>query len=180
MAIRFVEFVKDGGAVDYTVNGFDFKYLDLSGDGADKIMAQASEYYVKMEKIERYTHEEYGSYEDVEEEIYYELTDLRSISEKIWTKEQGCGDIIVDGGEFFGVVFFTGFTDYREEEELGFVPLEHIDSRENLTRYCCVEFSILERKGVAIPQAYRKTEEDESPSGRSSTSWKTNYYLIKK
>lgn len=179
MATRFVTFANQGEA-DYVINGYGFKYLDISGGDADKIMAQACDYQVKMVKTERYTHEEYGSYEDIVETHCYQLSEMLSLTEKIWSKEQGCGDIIVDGDSFFGVIFFTGFTDYREKEELGFIPMEHKDSRENLTKYCCVEFGILNRAETDLPQAYRKTEEDESESGRSSTSWKTNYYLNKK
>ena len=177
MAHRFVTPTKEGA--DYTVDGVGFKYLVLSEEEADKIMREAAKYKVIKEEVERYSHDEYGDYESVEEVMHYEFADMRSLSEKIWLRSQGAGDIIVENGEFMGVVFFTGFTDYRELEELGVVPLEHLYSREKLTCYVSVEVSILLKK-ITDVQAYRSTVAQWAENGRSTTAYRTNFYLAEK
>ena len=180
MASRFVTFANADEVADIVVDGYGFKYIEVSDEIKASVMQEALEYKVRMEKIERYTHEEYGSYDELLESRTYEFADMLSIKEKIWTKDQGCGEIIVVDGKFFGTLFFTGFPHYKETEDLGFIPFDYKDDRRSLSRYCSVDFSILKIMGVTLPQACRKTEEDESPSGRSSTSWRTNYYLEKK
>ena len=180
MASRFITFTNSDEMADIVVDGYGFKFVEVSDEVKTSVMQEASKYEVKMEKIERYTHEEYGSYDEVIETRTYDFADMLSIKEKIWTKEQGCGEIIIVNGKFFGTLFFTGFPHYKETEDLGFVPFDYKDNRRDLSQYCSIDFSILKIAHENLPQACRKTEEDESPSGRSSTSWKTNYYLIKK
>ena len=174
MAYRFVTFA-EGGNADYTVNGTDFKYLDLSQEEAETIMTEARGYEVLKSVIERYSHDEYGDYESLVESISYNLSDMRSISEKIWDKHQGSGDIIVVDERFFGVVFFTGLVDPKGKSELGFVPLEHKDSREGLTVYTSVSFAIMRREDLDVATGGRVAEGEYN--GRVSTSWNTTYSL---
>ena len=174
MAYRFVTFA-EGGNADYTVNGTDFKYLDLSQEEAETIMTEARGYEVLKSVIERYSHDEYGDYESLVESISYNLSDMRSISEKIWDKHQGSGDIIVVDERFFGVVFFTGLVDPEGKSELGFVPLEHKDSREGLTVYTSVSFAIMRREDLDVATGGRVAEGEYN--GRVSTSWNTTYSL---
>ncbi|MBQ8689520.1 MAG: hypothetical protein IJ515_04065 [Clostridia bacterium] len=179
MASRFVTFANDGEA-DYIVDGVGLKYVELSDEEASKVMESATEYKVQKIEIERYSHEEYGDYETVEKAINYEINEVKSLSEKIWKKKEGACDVIVGDGIFLGVVFFTGFTDYRGLEEFGFVPIEHIDSREGLTDYTSQNISILLCKASDLPQSTRSTTEQYTLSGRATTSYRTNFYLIKK
>lgn len=177
MASRFVAFAEEGEA-DYTVCGVGFRYLDLSEEEAASVRAQASAYKVRMTEIERYSHEEYGDYESVSEMIEYEFDEMRSLSEKVWQKTQGLGDIIVENGVFDGVVFFTGFPDYREREELGVIPLEHIGSRKGLSDYVSVDFGILRRVRADDEKPSRHIAGSEN--GRVTTSYNVCHSLIKK
>lgn len=177
MAHRFVTPVKEGA--DYTACGVGFKYIDLAEEEASKIIREVCKYEVVQTETEHYSHDEYGDYDYVTEVNRFNLAEMRSLSEKIWARDQAAGDIIVENGELVGIAFFTGFTDYRNLEELGIIPIEHLESRANLTKYVSVDVSIF-RLQTTESQASSSTEAQWSESGRSTTSYKTNYYLEKK
>ena len=179
MASRFVTFA-NGGEADYIIDGVGLKYVELSDVDAGKIMKAATEYKVQKIEIEKYSHEEYGDYESVVEAIDYEIDEVKSLSEKIWKKKEGACDVIVADGKFIGVAFFTGFTDYRGLEEYGFIPIEHIASREGLTDYTSNDISILLGSKSELPQSTRRTIEAYTLSGRATTSSRTGYSLTKK
>ncbi len=177
MSARFVAFTEKENA-DYIIDGYGFKYVDFSSDVATTIMKDATQYKVIKIEVEHYSHEDMGDYTYETEVASYELDEVKSVSEKIWLENEGAGDIIVDDGKFFGVVFFTGFTDYRGEEQYGFIPLDYVHDRKDLTKYCSPEISILLPKGKDISQATMHiTSED---TGRTSRSWDINFYLEKK
>ncbi|MBO5312629.1 MAG: hypothetical protein J6B29_01555 [Clostridia bacterium] len=177
MSTRFVIFT-DTNSADYVIDGYGFKYVEMPARETATVMQEATQYKVVKVEVEHYSHEDMGDYTYVDEVATYELDKVKSVSEKIWLDGEGAGDIIINDGKFFGVVFFTGFTDYRGEEQYGFVPLEHIHDRTGLTSYCSAEISILLPKGADIAQATRHiTGQD---SGRTSRSWDINYYLEKR
>ena len=178
MASRFVVFSEVSEA-DYTVDGLGFKYIDPTPEEVEKIINEVSKYKVRKETVHIYSHDDYGDYETGAEVIEYDLDKAKSLSEKIWKKSHGAADIIIHDTEFFGVVFFTGFTDYRETEEFGFVPIECKDSRENLTMYTSVQLSVFKCKNQkGNPQ--HSSDSIGDYNGRVSTSSKTGYYLLKK
>ena len=119
-----------------------------------------------------------GNYTYITEIATYELDKVKSVSEKIWLEHEGAGDIIVSNGRFFGVVFFTGFTDYRSKEEYGFIPLNHVNDRNGLTKYCSVQISILVAQGEDISNEAMRFEPQET--GRTTRSWDQNFHLEKK
>ena len=177
MIPRFVVFTEINNA-DYVIDGYGFKYVNLSEDETTSIMQDATQYQVVKEEIENYSHEDMGNYTYVTEVASYELDNLKSVSEKIWLRSVGVGDIIVVDGKFFGVVFFTGFTDYREEEKYGFIPIEHLNDRKGLSKYSSPEISILTPKGSDISQATMHFSGEDTE--RTSRSWDVNFYLRNK
>ena len=177
MSTRFVAFT-DTGSADYVIDGYGFKYVDLSSSEAKTVMEAATQYRVVKTEVEHYSHEDMGDYTYVDEVATYELDQVKSVSEKIWLENEGAGDIIVDDGSFFGVVFFTGFTDYRGEEQYGFVPLDYVHDRKDLSKYCSAEISVLLPKGSDISQATSHISGQDT--GRTSRSWDINFYLEKK
>lgn len=178
MASRFVVFESE--CADYTIDGYGFKYIELTPDEESKIRGEVLAYKIRKVEIERYDHDDYGIYEEVSELIEYEINDIKSLSEKLWLEKEGACDIIVENGAFFGVVCFTGFTDYRGLIEYAFIPIEHINSRDVLTKYTSSDISILVCDGKSLNEATRRTTEEYSPSGRATTSYKTTYSLVKK
>ena len=177
MATRFVVFT-DTDKADYVIDGYGFKYVDFSADEAATIMQAATQYKVVKIEVEHYSHEDMGDYTYETEVASYELDKVKSVSEKVWLKNEGAGDIIVDNGKFFGVVFFTGFTDYRGEEQYGFIPLDYVHDRKDLSKYCSADISILLPKGADISKATMHISGQDS--GRTSRSWDINFYLEKK
>ena len=177
MATRFVNFA-DINSADYVIDGYGFCYVDLSAEEAAAVMQVATQYKVVKREVEHYSHEDMGDYTYVTEVATYELDKVKSVSEKIWLEKEGAGDIIVSNGQFVGVVFFTGFTDYRGKEENGFVPLEHLNDRTGLTKYCSVRISVLAADGVDLSNEDMHISPQES--GRTTRSWDYNFHLEKK
>lgn len=177
MAIRFVVFA-DADSANYVIDGYGFKYVDFSEEEIATIMQDATQYNVVKREVEHYSHEEMGDYTTVTVVATYDLDKIKSISEKIWLRNEGAGDIIVADGKFFGVVFFTGFTDYRGKEEYGFIPLEYVHERKELSEYCLVRISILAREGADISNASMHFGSQET--GRTIRSWDQNFHLEKK
>ena len=178
MATRFVVFT-DVDSADYVINGFGFKYTDFPPEVVATIMQTATKYKVVKREVEHYSHEEMGDYTYVTEVATYELDKVKSVSEKIWLKNEGAGDIIVVDGKFFGVVFFTGFTDYRGKEEFGFIPLEHLQGGQKaLSNYCLNNLSILVAEGTDIFNTPIHIAAQET--GRTTRSWDKNFHLEKK
>lgn len=179
MASRFVVPCEDG-AVDFVADGVGFRYVELSVEEEARVRAEAAKYFVRKEEIEHYDHDDYGKYDYVEDVIDYEINEVKSLSERIWLEKEGACDVIVADGVFVGVVFFTGFTDYRGLPENGFTPIEKLGSREGLTRFCSVDISILSRDEKELPAATRTTTAQYNLSGRATTSYSTHYYLVKR
>ena len=179
MASRFVCLV-DVAAADFVADGKGFKYIELGEEAAAAARAEAEGYFVRKEEIEHYDHDDYGRYEYVEDVIDYEINGVKSLSERIWLEKEGACDIIVEEGVFLGVVFFTGFTDYRGLPENGFTPIEKLGTREGLTRYTSVDISILPRDEKDMPAATRRTAAQYNLSGRATSSYSTHYYMVKK
>lgn len=177
MATRFVVFT-DADSANYVIDGYGFKYVDFSAEEVATIMQTATQYKVVKREVEHYSHEEMGDYTTITEVATYELDKIKSVSEKIWLKNEGAGDIIVVDGKFFGVVFFTGFTDYRGKEEYGFIPLKYLHDRKDLSKYCSVRISILVRQGADISDATLHFAAQET--GRTVRSWDQNFHLEKK
>lgn len=179
MANRFVGFA-DGKDADYTVCGTGFTYLELTEAEAEAVMATAAEYTVIETETHTYSHEEYGSYVDVEEIRRYDLAACKSLSEKIWEHDEKACDIIVADGVFLGVVFFTGFTDPSGLKKHAFVPTECIASGEIPGGKGFLKFNVFIRKDVRKAQTSYQTAETENASGRSTSSYRRNFYLDKK
>ena len=179
MPARFVVFTNVDNA-DYVIDDYGFKYVEFSAEETAKIMQAATQYKVVKREVEHYYHEEMGDYTSIRVVATHELDKVKSISEKVWLKNEGACDIIVDGGTFFGVVFFTGFTDYRGEEQYGFIPLEHIHDRKNLSDYCSAEISILLPPGATLPVPDATKSLGSQETGRTTRSWNTNFTLEKK
>jgi len=177
MSTRFVVFTDTAGA-DYVIDGYGFKYVYPSADKVEKIMQEATQYKVVKREVEHYSHEDMGNYTYVTEIATHELDKIKSVSEKIWLEHEGAGDIIVVDDAFWGVVFFTGFTDYRGKEEYGFIPLEHLHDRKGLTDYCSVQISVLVAAGMDLYNPTIHFEPQET--GRTTRSWDQNFSLEKK
>ncbi len=179
MSARFVVFTNVDSA-DYVINGYGFKYVDFSADEVATIMQVATQYKVVKREVEHYSHEEMGDYTSITVVATHELDKVKSISEKVWLKNEGACDIIVDSGTFFGVVFFTGFTDYRGEEQYGFIPLDYVYDRKELSKYCSAEISILLPQGATLPVPTATRSLGSQETGRTTRSWNTNFHLEKK
>ncbi len=177
MSSRFVVFA-EGENADYTVDGVGVRYVEISEKEANGIINEASKYLVSRYTVQTYSHDEYGDYETTTDVTDYEICEIKSLSEKIWKRDEGACDLIVVDGKFWGVVFFTGFTDYRGKEEYGFVPIEMLHKRDNLTSYTHVSLSILKTEESGETQFSRKTAE--KYEGRVATSDRTSYRIEKK
>ena len=177
MATRFVVFT-DTDSADYVIDNYGFKYVDFSVEEVTTVMQVATQYHVVKREVEHYSHEDMGNYTYVTEIATYELDKVKSVSEKIWLENEGAGDIIVVDGAFFGVVFFTGFTDYRGKEEYGFIPLDYLHDRKGLSKYSSVNISILVAEGNDISDATMHFAPQET--GRTTRSWDQSFHLEKK
>lgn len=177
MSARFVVFTKTSEA-DYIIDGYGFKCVELTPEEVTKVMRTVTQYYVAKYETEHYSHDDMGDYDYTELVATYELDQIKSISEKIWLENEKACDIIINDGNFVGVVFFTGFTDYRGEEQYGFIPLEYVHDRKDLSKWCSTDISIILQEGITFSQAGYHI--NEQTTGRTSRSWDVNYKLLKK
>lgn len=176
MASRFVTVTAPESA-DFVADNIGFKYVDLTPEREAMLRAEAAKYYVAKVETQVYDHDDYGSYETVSETCRYTVTEVKSLSEKIWLRGEGACDLITDGDAFLGVVCFTGFTDYRGLESNGFIPLRHLNDRTGLTEYCHAAISVLSVNKDDLPQSTRSALA--GYDGRVEISYRTSFYLAK-